>query len=177
MKYADALKIANDLVDLVGPCCERIEIAGSIRRQKAEVKDIEILAVPKFQSDLFGSTLLDHALDAFNWASVGKLEKNGHKYKKIALKDGINLDLFIVTPPAMWGVQLVIRTGPADFSRWMVTWKQSGGALPNSCYVKDGAVWDDADKSKYNTPEEIDFFRLCGLEWIEPGQREARWTK
>lgn len=72
---------------------------------------------------------------------------------------------------------MVIRTGPADFSQWMVTKKSLGGALPDHYFVKDGAVWDGRDGSKFNLPEEKDFFRLCEMKWIEPGQRVARWKR
>lgn len=48
MEHSAALKIAEGLVCEFGPYCERVEIAGSIRRGKAEVGDIEIVAVPRF---------------------------------------------------------------------------------------------------------------------------------
>jgi len=177
MEHGAAFFIADELLRTLRPSCERIEIAGSIRRAKKEVKDIELIAIPLFMPDLFGETLLDHSLDVFDWASVGDLKAGGHKMKKVALHAGINLDLFIVTPPAQWGVQMVIRTGPAEFSQWMVTKKSIGGALPDHCFVKDGAVWDGRDGSKFNLPEEKDFFRLCGLNWLEPALREARWKR
>ncbi len=177
MKHADAFLIANDLLLRLRPLCERVEIGGSIRRGKADVKDIEIVAVPNFQTDMFGGTLLNHSLDIFPWEHEGAVEKNGHKYKKVALNAGINLDVFIVTPPAQWGVQMVIRTGPSDFSHWIVTKKSLGGALPDAYFVKDGSIWDGRDGSKFNTPEEKDFFRLCGLKWMEPALREAKWGK
>lgn len=104
MEHGAAFLIADELLRTLRPSCERIEIAGSIRRAKKEVKDIELIAIPKFIPDLFGETLLDHSLDVFNWASVGDVLASGHKMKKIALHAGINLDLFIVTPPAQWGV-------------------------------------------------------------------------
>ena len=46
MKHADALTIALGLVERLRPACTRIEIAGSVRRGYAEVKDIEIVAIP-----------------------------------------------------------------------------------------------------------------------------------
>lgn len=42
-----AKQIAEALIEELRPYCERISIAGSIRRGKQEVKDIEIVAVPK----------------------------------------------------------------------------------------------------------------------------------
>lgn len=60
MKLNVALRLANRLVELMKPHCIKIEVAGSIRRQKPEVKDIEIVAIPKEYSasirDLFNFT-------------------------------------------------------------------------------------------------------------------------
>ncbi|MFH1640834.1 MAG: hypothetical protein ABIA66_02590, partial [Candidatus Omnitrophota bacterium] len=42
MKY-----LAEDVVRLLRPYCTRIEIAGSIRRTRSEVSDIEIVCIPK----------------------------------------------------------------------------------------------------------------------------------
>ncbi len=47
MLYEQALEIAERTKALLAPHCERIEIAGSIRRKKPHVKDIEIVAIPK----------------------------------------------------------------------------------------------------------------------------------
>ena len=112
----------------------------------------------------------------------------GKKYKKfVVATDGgaqINLDLFVVTPPAEWGVQMVIRTGPAEFSHWCVARVRNGGVMKNTHRVQDGAVWlgDREEKNpdpltKLSMPEEIDFLNFLGLGWIEPGEREARWRR
>ena len=42
-----ARKVADALAAELTPRCERIEIAGSLRRGKADVGDIEILYVPR----------------------------------------------------------------------------------------------------------------------------------
>lgn len=44
--YPIALAIAQRLKQRMNPHCLRVEIAGSVRRQKAEVGDIEIVAIP-----------------------------------------------------------------------------------------------------------------------------------
>jgi len=41
--------------------------------------------------------------------------------------------------------------------------------------VKEGAVWDGETEKTLATPEEVDYFNLCGMEWIEPKDRVARW--
>ena len=196
MKHADALTIAQGLVECLRPACTRIEIAGSIRRGKAEVKDIEIVAIPDLTPvprprAEFGKpipkvhkTKLDAILDEMVSERLICFEKNGDKHKKFDFQNHIYCDLFLVTPPAEWGVQMVIRTGPADFSHWIVTRQRSGGAMLNTHRVQDGAVWLGATEeknpdpsTKLSMPEEMDFFRFLGLGWIEPGAREARWKR
>src|SRR3989344_1789872 len=54
--YAEAYAIATAIVEQLRPHCIRIEIAGSLRRKKSEVKDIDIVAIPKpyYPGGLFG---------------------------------------------------------------------------------------------------------------------------
>ena len=47
MELQKAKAIAEELKALLEPVCQRVEIAGSIRRQKPEVGDIELLVIPK----------------------------------------------------------------------------------------------------------------------------------
>ncbi len=195
MHYDEAFHIVHWLVGRLQPFCGRIEIAGSVRRQKAEVHDIEILAIPNLTAlpkpklefgkpvPIEDKTMLDKWVREMREAGNIILEKSGDRYKKFFLKkDRIWVDLFLVLPPAQWGVQFVIRTGPADFSHWIVTRRRLGGRLPNGFRVQNGAVWQGeiAEKNPdprtiLSMPEEADFFKFLELEWIEPGNRVARW--
>lgn len=160
-----AERIARKYSDMLAPYCERIEIAGSIRRRKAEVGDIEIVAKPLSTFDLFGSPNGYHDL-TLPLPAV----KNGQRYKQYILPEGINLDLFIVLPPAQWGVIFALRTGGAEFSKKLVTQRRYGGYLPSNCFVKDGVIHLITGET-ISTPEESDFFNLCGLGWIQPEER------
>src|SRR5437867_3653005 len=46
---AEAVEIARDFIDALSDHCERICVAGSLRRHKPFVKDVELLFVPKFE--------------------------------------------------------------------------------------------------------------------------------
>jgi DNA polymerase/3'-5' exonuclease PolX len=181
MEHGQAKAIADKWVDLLLPSCERVEIAGSVRRGKYEVKDIELLAVPKVKifPDIWGKpgtqiNLLEARINTlFMERAYLAATKRGPRYKQLVLLEGIHLDLFIVQPPAEWGVQKLIRTGPADFSQFCVTQKNKGGALPSYLHVKDGAIWHRS--KKIETPEEEDVFRILGMEYIEPKDRRAQW--
>ena len=45
--WEQGVQVAEDLQQQLAPYCERIVIAGSIRRQKATVKDVELLCIPE----------------------------------------------------------------------------------------------------------------------------------
>jgi len=197
MLNSDALKIALDLIEILKPGCLRIEVKGSICRLAAHVKDIEILAIPDLTplpppklefgklNQVIHKTRLDKIVHELKETGLIHYIKGADKYKRFYWKEPyIAVDLFLVTPPAQWGVLSVIRTGPGDFSHWMVTRKSQGGALPDDYIVEDGVVGKRlrgvkgyTRASEISMPEEMDFFRLCEMEYLEPSQRSARWTR
>lgn len=172
---------------MLAPHCERIEIAGSLRRLKPEVGDIEIVCESKteiFQDNLFGGneqflSLLHFLKFKFEGDTGARKIKGKEKYFQFALPQEINFDLFVVTPPAQWGVIYTIRTGPAEFSHWCVT-NSPIGILPAGYKVKRGGVyrWDASDdEPPISMPEEIDFLNFLGLGWIEPSERRPDWKR
>jgi DNA polymerase/3'-5' exonuclease PolX len=172
MPLSEAKAIADEWVWQLSAYCERVEIAGSVRRGKPEVGDIEIVCKPLMveERDLFGTvTGYTSMVDAFFAELNEKMIKSGSKYKQIELKEGINLDLFCVIPPAQFGVIYLIRTGPAEYSHKFVTSKQFGGMMPSCFKVKDGAIWK-GDKL-IETTEEKDVYALIGAEFVEPNRR------
>lgn len=159
--------------------CERIAIAGSVRRGKPNVKDLEIVAIPKIVTvaDLFGNptnsySLLDAELQRLNMLKIF----GGEKHRKYMLPAGIALDLYI-TSKDQFGWIFTLRTGHADFSHWLVTPRRQGGALPGWIRSRDG--WLTNGENKCKTPEEQDAFNLLGVAWIEPEFRcvehRERW--
>lgn len=179
---------ARYLRDVLAVACERIEIAGSVRRGQPEVKDIELVAVPRVvqvQTGLFGDTYdVSDELEqrvAYGirdgWLEVrdveihrqdGRVEtgrRMGERYKALVYM-GVPVDLFIVRPPADFGVIITIRTGPADFSEAIVTAIQ-----PRLMRVEHGQLLRMG--RPVPCPEERDFFREVGLPWIEPADRSA----
>ncbi len=170
--YEIAMPEANQIVNSLFPHCERIAIAGSLRRNKAEVGDIEIVAIPLPIQDMFGIQVpleTDHALNHVDYSKFGKLVSNGNKMKKVQLECGLQLDLFIVTPPAQWGVIFLIRTGPAEYSQRFVTKRGMGGMLPGHMRVDGGALWEN--NTLLETPDEEDVYNFIGLPYVEPKDR------
>lgn len=156
----DALNIAERVLEELRPHCVRCEIAGSIRRKKAEVKDIEIVAIPKdYQVGLFESGI---ASVVNKWQKVkGELPC---KYTQRVLPEGIKLDLFFAEPEN-WGLIFAIRTGSADYSHKVL----AAGWVKAGYQSRDGYLWHGRDK--YNCREEKDLFDRIGVEWIKPELR------
>lgn len=179
MKLEKARTLAQEWVERLKPYTTRIEIAGSIRRCKPEVGDVEIVCIPKVGATnnplLLGMpvNLLEEYFESHEFEFV----RNGPRWKTIILgKDeetgeSIKLDLFIVLPPAQWGVIFLIRTGSALYAHRFVELRKFGGMLPSNLVVKDGCIW--LHGQLIETPEEEDVYRLIGLPWIPPQERIA----
>lgn len=179
MRLVEAQVLAALWLARLEESCERIEVAGSVRRKRPEAHDIELVCTPKIVTtkDMFGevheeANLLERRLAALKSTYPEMmLKKDGPRMKQIALIEGIDLELYIVRPPAQWGVIMTIRTGPRHFSKWLVTDKRHNGAMPSWMKSRDGALRDSRNKI-IETPEERDFFEAIGLDWIMPENRD-----
>lgn len=173
LHLSDGLAIAHRLRTLLAPACERIEIAGSLRRLKPEVGDIELVAIPRRAPNLLGEpgeSILSGLLVALLRDGVLlPAHKNGNKYKQFywGQLPALQIDLYVTTPEE-WGVRFTLSTGSADFNRRLVLSRQRGGLLP-SCYeIRDNRVW--FKNTPLPTPEERDVFTLIGG-WVPPEER------
>lgn len=196
-----AQEISRRIRDYLSPGCDVIEGAGSIRRCRPMIGDIEIVAIPKLKqasmfdvANLSAGTMLDDLLaQAVAEKKLLPGHANGPKYKSFILNSGtrIQIDIFIVTPPE-WGVAFTIRTGSADFSRKLVTQQSEGGYMPGNWYVKDNRlhrdgervarwirpkdapayqVWEWAGGELVETPSERGLFEAIELNWTPPAER------
>ena len=161
MEYQKALKIAIKIKKLLARHCERIEIAGSIRRKKSMVKDIEIVAIPKpYDTGLFENGI---ATVINKWQKVkGELPC---KYTQRILPEGIKVDIFFATT-VNWGIVYATRTGSANYSHkvlgtnWVIRgYKSRNGNL----YYKNKLI---------PILEEKDLFKRIGVKYVEPRFRE-----
>lgn len=172
--YATMKKLADSMVDRLAPACQRIEIAGSVRRKKDLCGDLEIVCIPDGRK-------LDTLLGS--WMEVGKIhhtkpQRWGSKLKSFTFfttdHRPLQVDVYAQTPET-WGVNFCLRTGSAEFSNLMVTRRSSTnksgrpGFMPDQYTVEDARVW--LNGVPLGTPEEIDVFRLWGIEYIPPEQR------
>ena len=169
IKYEIALKQAQCVIAQLQLYCDRIEIAGSVRRECAEVGDIEIVCIPKIDmAGLFSDIPIrnvDFCQAVDGWRKV-KGQATG-KYMQRILPGGINLDIFTATAEN-WGLILAIRTGSATYShevlakRWVsLGYKSADGMLRK---------YNDYD-NPIPLPNEQDLFDLLGLAYDIPQAR------
>lgn len=170
--FKTMMEAARLLVAKLQPACERIEIAGSLRRQRPLVSDIELVAIPKPILNLIGEptewTEVDNLLDTLPVTFT----KRGRKYQQFWFDGSIlpfYVDLFLQPDPATWGVNFLLRTGSATFSHFMVTPTWQGGHKPEGFEMKDARVWRNG--VALDTPEEIDVFNAFGMLYVEPRDR------
>jgi len=174
MRLEIAQELAHGIRNQLAAHCERIEIAGSIRRRKADdIKDVEIVCIPKpYGVGLFRSGIAS-VID--QWTKVRgdlpcKYTQRRYEYFRRneegeTLRGKVNVDIFFATPEN-WGLILAIRTGSAEYSHHVL----AHGWVKKGYHSKDGVLINDRG-NKVSVAEEADLYRLIGLQWISPDKR------
>jgi len=127
---------AREIIEALREHSERIEIAGSIRRAKPWVKDIDLVVVPKMKSKdaLFGTTTAICKTDFYAAVKgiLASMEAEGPRLLRGKIWAGDKLmpvDLYLATAET-WATLLLIRTGSAEHNIWMcLRAKACGGKL------------------------------------------------
>jgi DNA polymerase (family 10) len=160
MKLEEAKSIADRVKETLTPHCDRIEIAGSIRRQKPIVNDIDLVIIEKPDAALQIASLL---------FSLGVVKINGPGIKRVYLPEhNISVDIYIATP-ATWATLLLIRTGSKENNiRLCSLARRKGWHLEAS---GGGLCDDDGTKIAGDTEESI--YEALGIPYQEPKERDG----
>lgn len=180
---ADALPIADKFVAFLESHCRRVIIAGSLRRRKETVKDIEILYVPKMKSapdpnDMFGGRVEINAADVAiaSLLKFGVIEKrpnkNGiftwgpeNKYSR-HVASGIGVDFFATDEDCFW-MALFVRTGPSELNIKVASAAKASGWEMHAC----GDGFTRGTREHFKVKSERDVFRHVELDYQEPWER------
>lgn len=172
--YQEVIQIAEYLVSALSPYCERIEVAGSLRRKRQSIGDIEIVALPTRATNLFGEIEpgLPTKLDVFLRDKGVKLLKDGALYKAFSYR-GLKVDLFLPASADHWGCVYTIRTGSHEFNMWLMAHQSKVAGVK----FHEGRLYNRYSGALIETPEETDVFDALGLDYIEPKLRDdGKWT-
>lgn len=165
MKLEAAREIVSVLMEFLRPQCERIEIGGSIRRgNKDEVKDAELVAIPKpglltFLDEMVAEGGIEKAL-----YGEKQTTRWGDKYRGM-LYQGLKIELFL-TDADSWGYQFWLRTGPGEANTFIMKWLKWKKAPIQS---KEGA-WRWGNQ-RLRVSNEVEMFAMLGMPYIEPQNR------
>lgn len=157
---AEALPQAEALVETLRgvPGVREVEVAGSIRRRKATIGDIDLIAAVDDK---------EVAIEAFaTLPDVREVLVRG-EHTRVLLRSGLEADLWVVTPSG-WGAALSYATGSREHTLELRMRAQERGWS-----IRTEEVVDEGGTSVLVATEE-EFYRVLGLEWVAPELRENR---
>jgi DNA polymerase/3'-5' exonuclease PolX len=177
---AAAMKVAREICLRLADDCVRLELAGSLRREKQEVGDVEILYIPDFKTEKDGlfdtkqvnraDEVLAHLLETGIIAkrrNVNGSEMWGEKNKlAVHVASGIPIDFFC-TSEKNWWVSLVVRTGSKETNLRLTTGAIKLGRTLNAY----GCGVAESDGNVIPATSEQHVFQLCGVPYLEPINR------
>jgi DNA polymerase/3'-5' exonuclease PolX len=186
-----ALILAEGVMKWIGDCCDKVEIAGSIRREKETVGDIEIVCQPHNPLALVNTLDTLVAEGTITKALYRHVDTNkketwrtrwGDRLKCFVLA-GVNVELAIGDVDN-FGYLHWLRTGPSDGNTFVMTrMKQEKAAMR----FNDGYAWlvdyvgeQPTYSHKLSLPTEAMVFRTLGMDYINPlwrGEKiyQAEW--
>jgi len=162
----EARMIAGLLVDEIKDLCVRIEVAGSIRRRRPVVHDIDIVLIPKPDciDKIKGICLAHHPL-------FGNMPapKWGERLASFWYEDQIQVDLYFADTHT-FPIVLFIRTGSKDHN---IRIMNLCGKQEKYLAADGSGMFADRLKIKQiRIDRESDIFTALGIEYLEPAERE-----
>jgi len=171
MELVKAEKVAYEVVAQLQPFCSKIEVAGSIRRHRPIVHDIDLVCIPSNQGQFLAVL-----------QGLGRIKIGGGKIIRVGMgfSKGIDLDVYIATP-ATWATLLLIRTGSAAHNIRMCSRAKNMGMKLHAdgsglFFVREKIGWTGAvehrDEELVASESEEQIFKALGLPYEEPDRRE-----
>lgn len=166
-RYFDAKLIAEFALEAIAPFTERGTIAGSIRRGRDQVGDID-LVVELLDGNPWAKAQLGSAVMAgLNYDIVKDGDQIMHLEPR-GLAHRPAIDVYIATP-ITWGITLLVRTGSAAHNFKLA--QLAGRRLPARKFALHGI--EDSAGRVIASKTEHEIFDALGLPYVEPPQRES----
>ena len=159
--YPFAQEMVNALRAACGDTIDDIASAGSLRRMKPTIGDLDILV---------SADLPHHAkiIDAFvNLPQVQSVNAKGTTKASIIALNGLQIDLRVLEAKH-WGAALQYFTGSKEHN---VALRQI--ALDQGLSLSEWGFKRVKDEKEIFTPTEPEVYEKLGLQWIPPELREA----
>jgi len=158
LSYADEL--TERITTVIQPHCHRIMVAGSVRRRRPAVNDIDLVVTPIIQR-WQGS--IPQALIKGLGATV---TRNGDLIKQFNINDH-QLDLIHATPQN-WGIRMLRWTGSKEHNIMLCTRARN---LNMKLAVAQGLL--DQNGVLLEAKSEKRIFNLLHMDYVPPEKREV----
>lgn len=143
----------------------RIEVAGSLRRWRETIGDVDILAVSPQPQAL---------VEAFQkLPQVSDVVGSGETKSSVILTTGLRVDLRVVEPKH-WGAALQYFTGSKEHNIEVREIAQRQGWSLNEYGLTATGEGEAAAGEQRFFEEEADLYAFLGLDWMPPEMRENR---
>jgi len=152
-----ALRTATEMVDALTPLSQRCAYAGSLRRWRETIGDIDILAAADDSAPLMAAFSAGHNVVA-----------SGPAKTTVRTASGLTADLRVV-PLDAWGAALQYFTGSAAHN---VTVRQI--AIRQKLKLSEYGLFDAETNQLIVSRTEEEVYERLGLAWIPPAMREDR---
>jgi DNA polymerase (family 10) len=141
------------------PGVEKAELAGSLRRWRATIGDLDLVAASRSPAEVMA---------AFTGrAEVLRVLGQGENKASVELKDGMNVQLW-VQPPERFGTLLQFVSGSKDHNVRLRELAQKKGLS-----LSEQSISDSSGNARLYADEE-GVYAAIGLPWITPELREDR---
>lgn len=156
--YVKAKKIADKIIALLEPMKEVLKIssAGSLRRKKNTIGDIDILVASRK-----GEAVIDKFV---TMKDVARVLAKGPTKAAVVLKSGIQVDLRVLDPSS-WGAGLFYFTGSKGYAIQM-----RKEAIKKGYKLNEYGLYDKDILVAGKTEQEI--CKKLGVKYLEPEDRE-----
>ena len=154
-----SLPLAKDICEILSPLTEQVAYAGSLRRMRETVHDIDILAAApnpqKIMREFTGLPMVERVL------------VSGETKTSVLIADDLQVDLRVVDLDS-WGAALAYFTGSKEHNI-----RLRERALKRGLKLNEYGLYDSADTA-VAAHEEADIYEALDLPWIPPVLREDR---
>ena len=174
MKLDFATACASKLAAWLAPFCQRVEIAGSIRRGRLVIGDVDLVILPTVRTvrNLLGDQ--DGAVNETAVEIIARANRDGWRVMQAGEETiqietpkppRVQVDFFFATE-ASWASVLLCRTGSREHNVWICSEATRRGLhwKPNRGLMRGDELLP--------TTSEREIYERLGLTYLEPSQRE-----
>lgn len=156
------LPLASDIVEYLrkNAPVKKISVAGSLRRMKDTVRDIDILITSSNPYDVMKTFV--HLPD------VKEVLMQGPTKSSIITREGIQVDLRVVEEES-FGAALAYFTGSKEHNIHLREM-----AVKKGLKINEYGIFREKDNKKLGGKNEEDIYNILGLQYVPPEMREDR---